>query len=72
MSPRWGTGCAKMLAILCVASSLVLVALGGSDPLMGFTFELGALADPMTIMGPILNMVAVLSQRIGCILRGVG
>jgi hypothetical protein len=28
-----------MLATLCVASSLTLVALGGSDPLMGFAFE---------------------------------
>jgi hypothetical protein len=31
-SPRWGTGCAKMLAILRVTSSLALIALGGSDP----------------------------------------
>jgi hypothetical protein len=36
---RWGVGCAKMLAILCVALSLTLVALGGSNPLTGFTFE---------------------------------
>jgi hypothetical protein len=28
-----------MLGILCVASSLTLVALGGFDPLMGFAFE---------------------------------
>jgi hypothetical protein len=38
-SPRWGIVCGKMLAILCVASSLALVALGGSNPLMGFDFE---------------------------------
>jgi hypothetical protein len=28
-----------MLAILCVASCLPLVALGSSNPLTGFTFE---------------------------------
>jgi hypothetical protein len=38
-SSQWGTRCAKMLAILCVASSLAMVALSGSDPLMGFAFE---------------------------------
>jgi hypothetical protein len=38
-SPQWGTGCAKILEILCDASSLALVALGGSDPLAGFTLE---------------------------------
>jgi hypothetical protein len=38
-SLRWGTMCAKILATLYVASSLTLVALGGSDPLMGFIFE---------------------------------
>jgi hypothetical protein len=38
-SPKWGTGCAKILATLCVALSLALVALGSSDPSMGFAFE---------------------------------
>jgi hypothetical protein len=38
-SPRRGPGCAKMLATLCVASSLALVALGGSDPPMGFAYK---------------------------------
>jgi hypothetical protein len=38
-SRRWGTRCAKMLVILCIVSSLTLVALDGSGPLMGFAFE---------------------------------
>jgi hypothetical protein len=38
-SPSRGPGCAKMLATLCVASSLVVVALGGSGPPMGVTYE---------------------------------
>jgi hypothetical protein len=29
----------QLLAALCVASSLALVALGGSDSMMGFAFE---------------------------------
>jgi hypothetical protein len=31
-SPRWDAGRAKMLVILCVASSLALVVLGGLNP----------------------------------------
>jgi hypothetical protein len=34
-----GLGMCQVVATLCVASSLALVALGGSDPLMGFAFE---------------------------------
>jgi hypothetical protein len=38
-SPVWGTECAKMLVILCVALSLALVALGSSDLLTCFIFK---------------------------------
>jgi hypothetical protein len=46
----------QLVATLCVASSLTLVALGNSDPLMGFAFEPCTFTDPTAIMGPILDM----------------
>jgi hypothetical protein len=41
-----------MGAILCVASSLALFALGGSDPTSGFHLRTLRVAGPSAIMGP--------------------
>jgi hypothetical protein len=43
------------LVIVCVTSYLAVVALDGSDPLMGFVFKPQALADPTTIVELILD-----------------
>jgi hypothetical protein len=48
-----------MLATLCVALSLALVALGGSDSTGEFLLGTLSIAGPSTIMGPILDMVAI-------------
>jgi hypothetical protein len=48
-----------MMATLCVASSLALVALYGSDLTGGFCLRTQSVAGPSTIMGPILDTVDV-------------
>jgi hypothetical protein len=49
----------QMLATLCVALSLALVALGGSDPTSRFHFKTLRVAGPLTIMGHVFNTVDV-------------
>jgi hypothetical protein len=49
----------QMLATLCVALSLALVALGGSDSTGEFLLGTLSIASPSTIMGLILDMVVV-------------
>jgi hypothetical protein len=48
-----------MLATLCVTSSLTLVALGGSDPSVGFCLETLSFTSPLAIMGHVLDMVVI-------------
>jgi hypothetical protein len=49
----------QILATLCVASSLALVALGGSVPTGGFHLRTISIAGPSTIMGHVLDTVVV-------------
>jgi hypothetical protein len=49
----------QMLATLCVALSLTLVALGGSDPTGEFCLGTMSVADPSAIMGPVLDTIVV-------------
>jgi hypothetical protein len=49
----------QMLATLCVALSLALFALGGSDPTGGFCLRTLSVAGPSIIVGPILDMVVI-------------
>jgi hypothetical protein len=49
----------QMLATLCVASSLTLVALSGFNLTGGFCLGTLRFAGPSAIMGPILDMVVV-------------
>jgi hypothetical protein len=48
-----------LLATLCVTSSRALVALGSSSLIGGFWLRILSFADPTTIVGPILDTVAV-------------
>jgi hypothetical protein len=48
-----------MLATLCVATSLALVDLGGSDPSSRFHLGILSIYSPSTIVGPVLDTVAV-------------
>jgi hypothetical protein len=47
------------LATLCVTFSLALFALGGTDPTGGFCLQSLIFSRPTTIMGLVLDMVAV-------------
>jgi hypothetical protein len=49
----------QLLAIPCVASSLVLVALGDSDPIGGFCLRILSIGRPTAIMWPVLDTVTV-------------
>jgi hypothetical protein len=49
----------QLWAILCVASSLALVALGDSDSIGGFCLQTLSFHSPMAIMRPILDTVAI-------------
>jgi hypothetical protein len=49
----------QMLATLCMALSLTLVALGGSDPTGGFHLGTLSFVGLSTIMRPILDTIAV-------------
>jgi hypothetical protein len=48
-----------MLATLCVASSLAMVALDSSDLTGGFCLGTLSFAGPLTIVGPIWDMISV-------------
>jgi hypothetical protein len=49
----------QMLATVCVALSLALVALGSSDSTSGFHLGTLSVAGPSTIVGPVLDTVVV-------------
>jgi hypothetical protein len=49
----------QLLATICVASSLALVALGGSDPIDGFRIGTLSFGRPLDNRGPILDTIVV-------------
>jgi hypothetical protein len=57
----------QLLATLCVALSLTLFALGIADSTGGFCLRTLSFSRPTTIMGPILDMVAVFHDVEGVI-----
>jgi hypothetical protein len=62
----------QMLATLCVASSLTLFALGGSDPTGGFHLGTLRVAGPSAIMGPILDTIVVYHNVEGALYEELG
>jgi hypothetical protein len=59
LGPLGGPGKRQLLAILYVALSLALSALGGADPTGGFCLGTLSSRRPTVIVGPILDMVVV-------------
>jgi hypothetical protein len=55
MGPRAG----QLLATLCVALSVTLYAMCGTDLIGGFCLRTQNFAGPSSIVGPILDMVTV-------------
>jgi hypothetical protein len=58
----------QLLVTLCVASSLALVALGGSDPSSGFRLQSLSFSMPPAIEGPVGDMALypLLVQLVRC------
>jgi hypothetical protein len=54
-----GSRMCQMLDTLCVALSLTLVALGGSDPILRFWLGTLSVRGPSAIMGPIWDTIFV-------------
>jgi hypothetical protein len=52
-------GALESVSTLCVSLSLTLFALGSADPTGGFFLRTLSFEDPLAIMGPIWDMVAV-------------
>jgi hypothetical protein len=59
MSPRWSPKKCQLLATSCVALSLSLFALGGSDPTVKFCLGTLSLVGPSTIVGPIWDTITI-------------
>jgi hypothetical protein len=57
--PSVGLWMCQLLAIPCVASSLALVALGGSEPIGRFHLQILSIGRPTAIVWPILDTVTV-------------
>jgi hypothetical protein len=57
----------QILAILCVASSLALVALDGSDPTGGFHLRTLSFGRPHDNRGTRFGYGCCIPRRIGCI-----
>jgi hypothetical protein len=56
----------QLLTTLCVALSLVLFARGGADPAGRFFHRTLSYSRPTTIMGPILDTVAISCTWVYC------
>jgi hypothetical protein len=69
-SPRWELWMCQMLATPCVASSLTLVGLGGSEPSSGFRFRTLSIGRPTIIVWPFLGTIAVSLGVEGMIMWG--
>jgi hypothetical protein len=61
-----------LLATLCVALSLGLVALGGADPTSGFYLRTLRIGRPMTKGGPILDTIAISCVFVDLRTLGIG
>jgi hypothetical protein len=59
MGPRVCQLLATLWHTLCVALSLTLFALGGTDPASEFYLRTVSFSRHMTIVGPVLDMVVV-------------
>jgi hypothetical protein len=66
LGPLDGAQVCQLLATRCVALSLTLFALGGADPTSWFCFQTLSFGRSMTIVGPILDTVAI-----SCTIEGV-
>jgi hypothetical protein len=69
--PSMGHQVSQLLATLCVASFLVLVALGGSDPIDGFFVQTLRFGRPHVNRGTRFRYGCRIPWRIGRIVRGV-
>jgi hypothetical protein len=69
--PSMGLRMCHLLATLCVASSLVLVALGGSDPISGFCLRILSFGKPLGNCGAHFGYSCCIPQYRARVVRGV-
>jgi hypothetical protein len=62
----------QMLPTLCVASSLALFAMGGSDLTGGFHLGTLSVGGPLAIVGPILDTVVITLNVEGALCEELG
>jgi hypothetical protein len=62
----------QLLDTLCIASSLALVALGGSDPTGGFYLRTQTIGRPLGNRGAHFGYGCRIPQYRWCVMRGVG
>jgi hypothetical protein len=62
----------QLLATLCVALSLALFTLGGTDPTDEFCLRTLCYSRPTTIVGPVLDTVAISRAIVGTLCEELG